>query len=485
MKKNTKIIIGILSLVIVLCAGLVVILLLPSDDGNKESNSEKTDILLIEKSAFDVEEVSIKNEGGEYQILGYNYSKTLSSGENEDIPVMYTMQGYENSLLSKYMTDNLVKECQTIAATRIVDRSGKKYRDYGLDKPSVEVTAIYSDSSKAKFFFGDEAPDKSGTYCRIDGNKNVYLVNTGSVDMFFIDKLQLFDKSLTGDISDTESVCYLEISGKCYEKPIKVSSEKDNALIGEYIMTSPFREVCDNSKTVDFALSFYDFTLSEVAAAEVKADDIKKFGLSEPYMEIKVSTNEDNNVNILVSERDADGNCYIMCKGGNIIYKADKDEFKGYGIDYREFLNSSVYSPDISNAGAAEIFYNGRTYKYSIERKKEINDMYEENTITNVYCDGKEVSYGNIMNFVLSLSNIERTDNIPETLDGYERIFYIKLSFEKSEYMLELYKDGKNNITAVVDGNIECTVNTEFVQSVLDLTEKVPAENTVEIIENS
>ena len=172
----------------------------------------------MDKSACDVDDVTIKNTSGEYQLLGYKYSEQVKADENEEISIVYTMQGYENTLMSKYMTDNLVKECQTVAATRLIDKSGKKYSDYGLDKPSVEVKVIYSDTSKVNMYFGNEAPDKSGVYCRIDGNKNVYLVNSATVDMFFIDKLQLFDKSLTGELSDSENITSVEIGGSGYEK---------------------------------------------------------------------------------------------------------------------------------------------------------------------------------------------------------------------------------------------------------------------------
>ena len=201
MKKNTKIIISMSSVIVVLGIVLGVILAQPSENSSENTN-ENTDILLLDKSSLDVDDVTIKNASGEYQILGYKYSEEVKA--DEEISMFYTMQGYENTLMSKYMTDNLVKECQTVAATRVIDKSGKKYGDYGLDKPSVEVKVIYSDNSKVNMYFGNEAPDKSGVYCRIDGNKNVYLVNSASVDMFFIDKLQLFDKQLTGLMEDIE-----------------------------------------------------------------------------------------------------------------------------------------------------------------------------------------------------------------------------------------------------------------------------------------
>ena len=483
MKKNTKIIIAMSSVIVVLGVVLGVILAQPSENSSENAN-ENTDILLFDKSSLDVDDVTIKNADGEYQILGYKYSEEAKADENEEISMFYTMQGYENTLMSKYMTDNLVKECQIVAATRLIDKSGKKYSDYGLDKPSVEVKVIYSDSSKVNMYFGNEAPDKSGVYCRIDGNKNVYLVNSASVDMFFIDKLQLFDKTLTGELSDSENITLVEISGKGYEKPIIISREKNGIINSVYAMSSPFMEECDSSKTVDFAATFYSFTLSNVAAAEVKADDIEKFGLAEPYMDIKISTDEGNNINILVSEQDSEGNCYIMNKDGNIIYKADEDEFKYYNETYRGFLGSSVYSPDIANADLAEIFYEDKVYNYSIKREHQLNDLYEENIVTYMYYNETAVDYTNLLRFVSSLSNAERTEEIPENLNGYEKIFYIKLTFGETDYMLELYRNKENKTVAVVDGNIECVVDTEFVQKIIEQTEKISLpDGSVETIE--
>ena len=477
MKKNTKIIIAISSVVVVLGIALGVILAQPSEDTSEKGN-ENADIILLDKSACDVDDVTIKNTSGEYQLLGYKYSEQVKADENEEISIVYTMQGYENTLMSKYMTDNLVKECQTVAATRLIDKSGKKYSDYGLDKPSVEVKVIYSDTSKVNMYFGNEAPDKSGVYCRIDGNKNVYLVNSATVDMFFIDKLQLFDKSLTGELSDSENITSVEIGGSGYEKPIVISEGKAGILDGNYCMSSPFREECDSTKTVGFATDFYSFTLSTVAAAEVTAEDMKKFGLAEPYMDIKISTDEENDINILVSERDSEGNCYVMNKEGNIIYKADEDEFKHYNKTYREFLGSAIYSPDISKADSAEIFYQDTVYDYSIKREYQLNDLYEENIITSMYYNGTEADYTNMMRFTTSLSNVERTEEIPENLNGYNKIFYIRLTFGETDYMLEFYRNKENKTVAVVDGNIECTVDTEFVQKVIEQTEKVSSQNS-------
>ena len=69
MKKNTKIIIAMSSVIVVLGVVLGVILAQPSENSSENAN-ENTDILLFDKSSLDVDDVTIKNASGEYQILG-------------------------------------------------------------------------------------------------------------------------------------------------------------------------------------------------------------------------------------------------------------------------------------------------------------------------------------------------------------------------------------------------------------------------------
>ena len=123
-------------------------------------------------------------------------------------------------------------------------------------------------------------------------------------------------------------------------------------------------------------------------------------------------------------------------------------------------------------------------YNYSIKREHQLNDLYEENIVTYMYYNETAVDYTNLLRFVSSLSNAERTEEIPENLNGYEKIFYIKLTFGETDYMLELYRNKENKTVAVVDGNIECVVDTEFVQKIIEQTEKISLpDGSVETIE--
>lgn len=491
MKKSTKMIAAASTAVVVLGAALAVVLLLPSEEGNDFTVTEENDILLFDKSQLTVEDITVKNASGEYQLLGYDYSVKGSSEESDtgEIKVIYTMQGYEDSMLSKYMTDTLVSECSAAAALRVVDKSGKKYVDYGLDKPSAEVTVIYSDDSKIQMSFGNEAPDKSGTYCRVDGDKSVYLVNSSSVDMFFMDKFQMFEKTLTKELDESENIANICISGTGYDKEIIVTNEKNQFNAGNYTMTSPYRENCDSSIAVSFGVEFFDFSASTVAAASVKSDELKNYGLDEPYMDIAITTTEGNSVEILTSEKDSDGNYYMMKAGGNIIYiVSEDDEQEWYGINYQYFLSDSILLPEMLNVNEIEITYNGESDEYLLVHETSINDLYEETTTTTLYYHDEPVNYINLFYFMTNVSAISRKKEVPESLDDCEEIFSIKLTFDDESETTDtfiLYQTEDNRMIAVLNGHIESYVDTEFARKVIEQSPEIHGNDVLSIIETT
>lgn len=486
MKQTRKLLTGICILVGILGAILTVILCLPSDKNQSTVNPDDTDILLFDKSGFRAEDITVKNQSGEYRLLGYDYSKDTSSQSSGDTQMIYTMQEYPDSLLSRVMTDMLLSECQTAAALRVVDKSGKKYTDYGLDKPSAETVIVYSDDSVIKMALGNTAPDQSGIYCRIDGDKNVYLVNSASVEMFLVDKLEMFDKHLSDGMEDSDNIVSVSVSGSGYEQPIQFSSGKDRIHTGTYIMTSPYPEGCNNSAGVNFANCFFDLTASETAAAGVKEDQLKDYGLDKPYMDIRITTEQSRSVEILASEKDGDGYFYMMKPGGNIIYREKAEETDWYGVSYRIFLNDSVFMPDMTYVGKAVISYGETTDEYVIENKTVINEMYEEVTQTTLYYQGEKLEYSRLFNFIQSVSNITREEEIPDSVEGAEKLLSVILTFEEDHTEeFALYRMPDNKTAAVLNGNIENYVDSEFARQVIEQASQVPSGEYVGILEKN
>ncbi len=491
MKKSAKFLTGACIAVGVLGAALAVILSLPSDKNQDTVSADGTDLLLFDKSALHVDDITIKNRSGEYRLLGYDYAKEKDTSQSSDtspsnVPVVYTMQEYPESLLSGMMTNMLVSECQTAAALRIVDKSGKKYRDYGLAPPSAEAVIVYSDDSVIKLSLGDEAPDKSGTYCRIDGDKNVYLVNSSSVDMFLMDKLQLFDKTLSDEMEESDSIASVSVSGSGYEKPVLLSNEPNDRSQSPYTMTSPYFECCDSSASVGFASLFFDMTASEVAAAGVKEAQRKEYGLDKPYMDVRITTESGREIEILASEKDDDGYYYLMKKNGNIIYRESAEETAWYGVTYKEFLNDAVFMPDLFHVGSAVITCEGTAEEYVLKRETVVNEMYEEVVQTTLYYHDEIIDYSRLFHFIQNIAGITREENAPDSSDGCEELLNIRLNFEGGQTeAFALYQTPDEKVFTVLNGHIENYTDRDYALQVIAQVPKIHSDESLEILEKS
>ena len=151
MKKNTRLLLVIIFIVVLLGVGLTVVLLLPSEN-DKITTDERNEILLFDKSNLLAESISVDNSGGSYELLAYEYTKPISASsqrvdenmglipavnddEEEYSPteLIYTMQEYSDFTLDQNMTNDLAKQACYRAARELIDKSGRKYAEYGLD----------------------------------------------------------------------------------------------------------------------------------------------------------------------------------------------------------------------------------------------------------------------------------------------------------------------------------------------------------------
>ena len=506
MKKNVRLIVLLVIAVLVLCAGLIVVLNLP--DQNNTGNVKTTkaaDLLLYDKTDLDAEEISVSNSGGDYVLYGLSYKDQVSVQQSSDssaneraeavssgINMIYTMSGYEDIDLSKNMTDQLSHQCSVLTALKLVDKSGEKDAEYGLDKPVSTVKTTFSDDSTETVYIGKTAPDNQGLYCRYGNSKNVYLVQADSVNMFLIKKLQMFDKTISDEYSelvdnkDENGITGLSLSGKAYEKPIEIDSKADISITSKYKMRSPNHEIC-NEKIVDqTGKSLYGISGSEVVAAKLTDEELKKYGLAEPYMIIKTKAKDGSSVAIAASEADKDGNCYVMNDGGDLIFKFSKDDIKDwYGIGYEDFLSDTIVAPNVINLTGINAEYNGEKADVTIKNEKVENQLYEETVQTTAEVNGKRVNYNNIDIFLNNLSGMRRKSFDVKSVDGWDKQGTITLCYEKdkedndessaenkekerSKDELVIYKNSKGEYAVELNGSVECKVEPGYAQLLLE-----------------
>lgn len=556
MKKNQKLFLGSGIATVLLAAGLAVVMNLPSDGQQNPSTDSSGAVLLYDKTAYIAEDIMIKNESGEFELLGYDYSdmyedvsdvqqsddeisfevvEDTSAEGSEDAPassegsessrersysglddpiddsskpaesadssdteqsdtdeeeeepelyVQYTMQEYDSEILSKTMTDSLNKQCCYMSATRIVDKSGSRYAEYGLDSPRATVDITFSDASAVTLYIGNDAPAESGVYLRKEGDQNVYLVLSNMVNMFLVDKLQYIDKAISRELGEKETVQSITISGSHYDEEISIIAGSSETTECDYRITKPRREICDKDVAEDYAYLFYNLCGTTVVAAQADSAQRSKYGLDDPYMNVKIVTDTGYTVNVLASKADDSGKCYIMSGYGTVIFEENVADLSWYDMHYEEFLSKVMVYPNMQDIEEMTISQDGRDDVYTFKRQTVINSRYEDSISTTVFCNDKKVDNLNIVNFVCNLIGVERSPDKPESLDGAQEVLSVRFSYQEGAYTstFQFYRAESGQLFAVLNGEIECYVGSAPAEDIIKQAQLVPGSEQIELL---
>ena len=503
MKKNTKILIAAGICVALLAGVFAFVLTLPSQKEDVVYTPDNT-ILLFDKKSLVPEDITVKQSDSEYQLLAYTYTHTQSSSsasskaseqssnpivnpddgeeDEEEINVIYTMQEYEQENLSKDMTDKLNKACRYLTATRIVDQSGRKDKEYGLDKPRAEIRIVFNDGSVTGFRIGSETTDKSSSYLRMDGSKNVCLVKNEDTEIFFKSKLQMLDTKITGTKPDDFVLESISCGGSADSEGFTVIPNSYKLSSGEYTLEKPYRAACSYSKVKNIVSGIFSLSASEVITVDASEKDLISYGLDKPYSTIDLLYSG-GSITLLMSEKDSSGYCYLTNKLKKKVFRIEAailDSF--YGISLKDVLTESLLFPDQSMIESMEI-NDGKTqptFVFNHERK--ITENYMENIVTTVSYLNRKIDMGNISQYINNLQAIVRTDSAPDSLDGCRDIYSITFHFTDTDLIdkLSFYKTPDNKTFAVVNGRIACYVDDKLVERLISQTSSLTQNDTIE-----
>lgn len=484
MKKNIKLLIGTAAGVAVLAAALTAVLLMPSQNDSTEKADDDM-LMLVSKTELTPEDISVRNESGEYQLLAYEYDHlVLDTSDDEDegdtIHVIYTMQEQEALTLDKDITDTLLTCSQQLKARQLVDRNSSKLADYGLQPPRAEVSITYSDNDTKAFCLGSNAPDNKGVYLCMKDSSDVFLISSDQVSVFFTEKLQLFDKQLTDNIGSMES---LTLSGSFYDKPLSICRNSYPFYQGSYLMDSPTRSVCDTEKLGSLSTKISGLKAPLVEAVNVTDEQLAKYHLDQPYQQISL-TGDEGETAFLSTKANKQGWVYAMRSGGRIIYKMNIADADWYELQRDDLLSKELLRTTGTQTQRVVIRADGTEKAYEVKREIGLNkDYYEIGSFT-ATCEGKEVTFNNLSAFVSNLSVLQRCGEKPDSLQNARELMRVQVTyFDNSDDFTDtliVYQQEKDKrCFAVLNGTIESYVDNT---SVSRLLEQIPLINDTELL---
>ena len=439
---------------------------------------------LIQHIPAEIRKIEVTNETGSYTLLA---DTPTAKVENEDgttstvtETTIYTLVGYEDKDLLTGYPDMLANDSAALVAGKKVN-DGSDKGDFGFDSPRATVTVTYSSGESATIIVGDDAPDNKGAYVMVEGDENVYLAASDSVDGFLLGAMGMISTEIGSAASDD--------SGNVFSKMVMGGTLFGGDVVFEYANSENFSEtyritspdnVLANEEVVTYMLNnVRNLKAKEVAAVNVPDDKLADYDLDEPYATVQAEY-PDLKVDYKASKPDGEGNFYLLSSG--IVYKMSTDSVPWVLHDYNDCVVKSILRPKYGSVTGVSIEADGKTYDFDIKTTEE-KDGDVTNTTTTVTCGGAAVDSDKFNTFMQNLESAERAGGIEKSADSGKSVLKITLKFADGETTTaEFYEAANRKCPVIVNGSLASFAYETYVTKMIADTPLIAANGSVDSV---
>lgn len=206
-------------------------------------------------------------------------------------------------------------------------KDGDTLSAYGLDNPSVTLTATAKDGTKNTFALGSEAVNSSGNYyLMVNGNTSkIYVVETTLHDELSSDVLSMMQLPEL-PVLQTGQLTTLEVKGTA--DTLLTSKTKKSKKSSDEISVSWYaggKNVTSNSAAKQLVSDASSMSVASAKFYKPTAAQLAKTGLTSPAAVVTLHYTDDKNaaqtLTLTVGEETSDGeNYYVRLSGDNTVY---------------------------------------------------------------------------------------------------------------------------------------------------------------------
>ncbi len=423
MKKTTKtMIIAIVSVVLLVGIFLLVYFVVPTSSEEDTTSEFTEEYNLISHIPAEIEKIEVDNEYGKFTLLSETPTTesvaedgTTSTYTEETI---YTLEGYEDMELLTGAPDTVANDCASLTSTKIVD-DGTKKSDFGFDEPRAVVKVTYNTGDTATIRVGSDASSDLGAYVMVDGDNNVYLVDSDAADGYLYGAMDMLTTEIGFAASDDSGNVFTKMvfGGSLFGgEEISLEYSDYEAFSESYVITSPDNTLANEGTVTYMVNNVRNLTAEKVIAVNVDEEKIKEYGLDNPYVTVEAEY-PDLSVSYKVTAPDEDNMLYLLSDG--IIYQMDAASITWVNYTYDEMLPTNVMSPKLSGVDKITVETTDKKYEFEISTETTVtqdSDTDVETTVTTVTYNGETLDESNFNVFYQNLTSAERsgTDEIPK-----------------------------------------------------------------------
>lgn len=430
-------------------------------NGELEQNGEGELLSYIPRN---IKNIKVENTKGTFQIKSYTPVKKTTDENGKEVEetqaTEYTIVGFEDINIQPGQPDLVASSVSTLSFKKVVSVDGAK-KEFGFDKPRATVTVTYQDKTKAKIIVGAVAPANAGVYIRFGSGKAVYLVEESVVEPLLYNVNDLVAKDVTETVTDGDNASAQKIvlSGTAFKQSITIEACDDETASGNYKIVSPVSCYGDDGACTEVEAGIRGVFANSVVYVNPSDKQLKKYGLKTPYAEI-LATYPDTTVNLVASKPDSKGYCYIMVKGGNVVYKILSDSVRWTQKSLDDLRSTFFVDNQYTYVKEMDVQYGDKKYSFELTTTNSTvsDENGEDSTIktTEAKCNGKDVNNGSVQTAFdyMHGSGFARKEITNTKLSG-SPVMTITFKYSdgvRSDDVMKFYASGKQRIYVTVNG---------------------------------
>ena len=483
-KKRRNLFLILIAAVVVLAGGVFALVQFLPDLNKKDEAETLPSIQVKTVQADQLKQITVHTDKKTDLVFTAKEAEKTSASSSEEIATLvWSLQGYDPTLIADSSINSIASAVASFEATR---KMTDETLNYGLDSPAVTVeVAMQNAAENYSIYFGNESPDKSGRYAKVSGVEGIYLVSLGTFETInttpeklantviisapSMDDAKSSEKKYFNENEGTlQSFDTLTLSGSYYPNAITLSVT-DNDM-AKFRITAGKKVRYANEERVQAMMGVLTNGLVAIDTYKLAptAADLEKYGLNNPDVVFSLSYAK-NTVSFRAKLYDKEKNYYaVVINGRNAIYAVTAEALDM--LQYREadFYHEYVFLEYLNGFSKAEIQTKNQSYQFDIA----YDTAKEEFNITSNGAKIDDSLFSAYYQYLLTLSPVENSDPA-ESTPAYTATFTYKNSTKQQQ--IKLYKQSDRRYLLEINGEKYGVVSatlyenlTTYIQYVID-----------------
>jgi len=370
MRKKIIIIAAILVVIIGALVLLFYIENLETDEAVESTWTPRDVIYILGESSEDTPyalTVDVYNEQGSFTIINI--------GQDDRSRYLFTVKGLEDFDLQNDRINSISNTARVMVALDIVIEGETELSDFGLADPAATIDVQYMDGTSATVLIGNRVPG-GGTYAKRDGVPIIYRVTDSMANNFLLREMDFVDTIIT-EFIDNEFGMILDVKkavlgGSIRPDPIVIEAvpprgENDPLNLTMHLIVSPINGRLSHTFGFEKIATAYGLIANRVEAKFETIEELRQWGLDEPYSTLEIVSIENDSFTLLASAPNEEGLSYIVRENRPFVYSIDSSFLPWLELTYFDIMDKLLIMPSISSVSVLEVHLPDRSIFITIE----------------------------------------------------------------------------------------------------------------------